>query len=132
MIGLLQKFRAALAKNRRSPKLQTFYSRGNLEESGRWGEASRTPASSLRDTTFNKGWLQTILVTSLGVTVFIAGIRDLRWLQPWELRVYDQTLRSAAGGSATLSRPQKASVDKRAACRETSPYFISYNYSSRY
>ncbi len=101
MIGLLQKFRAALAKNRRSSKLQATHFRGNLEQAGIFGEASRI-ASSVRDTASNKSWLQTILITSLGVTVFIAGIRELKWLQPWELRVYDQMLRS---------RPIKASVD---------------------
>ncbi|MBW4569489.1 MAG: CHASE2 domain-containing protein [Tolypothrix carrinoi HA7290-LM1] len=90
MIGFLEKFRTALAKNRRDSKLE--------ETSG----DSLTPLFSVRDTAPNKGWLQTILIASVGVTVFIAGIRDLRWLQPWELRVYDQMLRS---------RPQKASVD---------------------
>jgi CHASE2 domain-containing sensor protein/tRNA A-37 threonylcarbamoyl transferase component Bud32 len=97
MIRLLEKFRAALVKNRRdSNKLQVPDFPGNLEETGVFREAS------FRDTVPNKSWLQTILIASVGVTVFIAGIRELRWLQPWELRVYDQMLRS---------RPQKASVD---------------------
>ena len=47
-----------------------------------------------RETSKNKSWLQIILVTSVGVTVFIWGIRELKWLQPWELRVYDEMLRS--------------------------------------
>jgi CHASE2 domain-containing sensor protein/tRNA A-37 threonylcarbamoyl transferase component Bud32 len=97
MIRLLEKFRAALGKIRRSSKLQVTDSPINLEETGIFREAS------FRDTVPNKGWLQTILIASVGVTVFIAGIRDLRWLQPWELRVYDQMLRS---------RPEKAS-DRR-------------------
>ncbi|MBW4611539.1 MAG: CHASE2 domain-containing protein [Hassallia sp. WJT32-NPBG1] len=104
MIRLLEKFRTALVKNRRSSKLQVTDSPINLEETGIFREAS------FRDTVPNKNWLQTILIASVGVTVFIAGIRELRWLQPWELRVYDQMLRSAAGGSATRSRPEKASV----------------------
>ncbi|QHG19983.1 CHASE2 domain-containing serine/threonine-protein kinase [Nostoc sp. ATCC 53789] len=47
-----------------------------------------------RETSKNKSWLQIILFTSVGVTVFIWGIRELKWLQPWELRVYDEMLRS--------------------------------------
>ncbi|MEH1964176.1 MAG: CHASE2 domain-containing serine/threonine-protein kinase [Nostoc sp.] len=47
-----------------------------------------------RKTDKSKSWLQTILVTSVGVTAFIWGVRELKWLQPWELRVYDQMLRS--------------------------------------
>lgn len=47
-----------------------------------------------RETSFSKSWLQIILVTSVGVTALIWGVRELKWLQPWELRVYDQMLRS--------------------------------------
>nr|WP_230966101.1 CHASE2 domain-containing serine/threonine-protein kinase [Nostoc sp. NZL] len=47
-----------------------------------------------RETSKSKSWLQIILVTSVGVTAFIWGVRELKWLQPWELRVYDQMLRS--------------------------------------
>ncbi|MEH2166987.1 MAG: CHASE2 domain-containing serine/threonine-protein kinase [Nostoc sp.] len=47
-----------------------------------------------RETSKSKSWLQVIFVTSIGVTAFIWGVRELRWLQPWELRVYDQMLRS--------------------------------------
>ncbi|MCW5317104.1 CHASE2 domain-containing protein [Nostoc sp. KVJ3] len=47
-----------------------------------------------RETSKSKSWLQIILVTSVGVTAFIWGIRELKWLEPWELRVYDQMLRS--------------------------------------
>ncbi|MBN3963441.1 CHASE2 domain-containing serine/threonine-protein kinase [Nostoc sp. NMS8] len=47
-----------------------------------------------RETSKSKSWLQIIFVTSLGVTAFIWGVRQLKWLQPWELRVYDQMLRS--------------------------------------
>jgi CHASE2 domain-containing sensor protein/predicted Ser/Thr protein kinase len=47
-----------------------------------------------RETSKSKSWLKIIFVTSVGVTAFIWGIRELKWLQPWELRVYDQMLRS--------------------------------------
>ncbi|MEH2357263.1 CHASE2 domain-containing protein [Nostoc sp.] len=47
-----------------------------------------------RVTSKSKSWLQIIFVTSVGVTAFIWGVRELKWLQPWELRVYDQMLRS--------------------------------------
>ncbi|AVH64957.1 CHASE2 domain-containing protein [Nostoc sp. 'Peltigera membranacea cyanobiont' N6] len=47
-----------------------------------------------RETSKAKSWSQVILFTSVGVTAFIWGIRELKWLQPWELRVYDQMLRS--------------------------------------
>lgn len=44
-----------------------------------------------QDTT-TKNWLQTILVTSVGVTMLILGVRHLKWLQAWELSAYDQML----------------------------------------
>ncbi|WP_322743962.1 CHASE2 domain-containing protein [Nostoc edaphicum] len=47
-----------------------------------------------RETSKSKSWLQIIFVTSVGVTAFIWGVREIKWLQPWELRVYDQMLRS--------------------------------------
>ncbi|MBD2516214.1 CHASE2 domain-containing protein [Nostoc sp. FACHB-973] len=47
-----------------------------------------------RKTSFSNNWLQIILVSSVGVTALIWGVRELKWLQPWELRVYDQMLRS--------------------------------------
>jgi CHASE2 domain-containing sensor protein/predicted Ser/Thr protein kinase len=47
-----------------------------------------------RETSKSKSWLQIIFVTSIGVTAFIWGVRELKWLQPWELRVYDWMLRS--------------------------------------
>lgn len=49
---------------------------------------------SYRDTTFNSNWWQIILVTSLGVTALVWGARELKWLQFWELKAYDQMLRS--------------------------------------
>ena len=47
-----------------------------------------------RETSKSKSWLQIIFFISIGVTAFIWGVRELKWLQPWELRVYDQMLRS--------------------------------------
>ncbi|MEH2084832.1 MAG: CHASE2 domain-containing serine/threonine-protein kinase [Nostoc sp.] len=47
-----------------------------------------------RETSKSKSWIKVICVTSVGVTAFIWGVRELKWLQPWELRVYDQMLRS--------------------------------------
>jgi len=49
---------------------------------------------SYRDTAVNKNWWQIILVTSLGVTALVWGVRELKWLQSWELKAYDQMLRS--------------------------------------
>jgi CHASE2 domain-containing sensor protein/predicted Ser/Thr protein kinase len=42
--------------------------------------------------THKHGWLRTVLVTSVGVTAFILGIRELKLLQSWELKTYDQML----------------------------------------
>jgi CHASE2 domain-containing sensor protein/tRNA A-37 threonylcarbamoyl transferase component Bud32 len=39
-------------------------------------------------------WLSTILLTSLGVTALVWGMRELKWLQSWELTAYDMMLRS--------------------------------------
>ncbi|MHC5742877.1 MAG: CHASE2 domain-containing protein [Nostoc sp.] len=60
-------------------------------------EKLRVPFVKVQDsrvTSKSKSWLQIIFVTSVGVTAFIWGVRELQWLQPWELRVYDQMLRS--------------------------------------
>ncbi|GAX34251.1 CHASE2 domain-containing serine/threonine-protein kinase [Nodularia sp. NIES-3585] len=63
--GILEKLRAAFAKDK-----------------------------TYRDTSAHKHWLQVILFTSLGVTALVWGVRELKWLQPWELKAYDQMLRS--------------------------------------
>ncbi|BAZ33336.1 serine/threonine protein kinase with Chase2 sensor [Cylindrospermum sp. NIES-4074] len=47
-----------------------------------------------RETAPGNNWLQIILVASVGVTAMVWGGRELKWLQPWELRIYDQMLRS--------------------------------------
>jgi CHASE2 domain-containing sensor protein/tRNA A-37 threonylcarbamoyl transferase component Bud32 len=40
-----------------------------------------------------KSWLIAILVASLGVSAVTLGVRELKWLQSWELNAYDQMLR---------------------------------------
>ncbi|AKG24427.1 serine/threonine protein kinase [Calothrix sp. 336/3] len=50
------------------------------------------PKTPPQDNT-GKGWLRTLIVTSLSVSTLIIGIRQMQWLQSWELSVYDQMLR---------------------------------------
>ncbi len=52
-----------------------------------WGKQRRK-----KDTT-TKDWLQIVMITSLGVTAVVLGVRELNWLQSWELSAYDQMLR---------------------------------------
>ena len=61
-----------------------------------------TRDNSVRDST-PTSWWRTIIATSLGVTVLVLGVRQLGWLQRWELRAYDQM---------TLLRPSEP-PDKR-------------------
>ncbi|MEM7197296.1 MAG: CHASE2 domain-containing protein, partial [Pseudomonadota bacterium] len=61
-----------------------------------------TRDNSIQDST-STTWWRTIFVTSLGVTVLVLGARELKWLQRWELRAYDQMM---------LSRPWEPQ-DKR-------------------
>ncbi len=46
---------------------------------------------SVQDST-PTSWWRIIFVTSLGITVFGLGLRQLGWLQRWELRAYDQMM----------------------------------------
>jgi CHASE2 domain-containing sensor protein len=39
-------------------------------------------------------WLQIVFFSSLGVTALVWGVRELKWLQSGELKVYDQMVRS--------------------------------------
>ncbi|MEA5594641.1 CHASE2 domain-containing serine/threonine-protein kinase [Rivularia sp. UHCC 0363] len=79
---LLHNFRAAFLNNqpgtlshRNETKLtQADNTRNSIQDS--------TPTS----------WLRTIFVTSLGVTVLVLLARELKWLQRWELRAYDQMM----------------------------------------
>ncbi|MEH2298385.1 MAG: CHASE2 domain-containing protein [Nostoc sp.] len=50
-------------------------------------------AASIQKLINNRG-LRTLFVTSLAATCLVWGVRELKWLQPWELIVYDQMLRS--------------------------------------
>ncbi|MDZ7962206.1 MAG: CHASE2 domain-containing serine/threonine-protein kinase [Aulosira sp. DedQUE10] len=56
--------------------------------------AAFTKDKITRDTSPNKRWLQIVLFSSVGVTALVWGVRELKWLQSWELKVYDQMLRS--------------------------------------
>ncbi|BAY25146.1 serine/threonine protein kinase with Chase2 sensor [Calothrix sp. NIES-2100] len=47
-----------------------------------------------RETSSTEKWLQILLVSSVGVTALVWGVRELKWLESWELKVYDQMLRS--------------------------------------
>ncbi|MBW4565310.1 MAG: CHASE2 domain-containing protein [Mojavia pulchra JT2-VF2] len=61
-----------------------------------------------RDTSSNKRWLQITLTTSVGVTALVWGVRELKLLQSWELKVYDQMLRSPLALRSAQSRPVQA------------------------
>jgi CHASE2 domain-containing sensor protein/predicted Ser/Thr protein kinase len=87
IIGLLQKFRVNLFKDKLPVKLRT------KEATLRTSKKDSSP----------KGWLAMIFLTSVGVSTALLGVRELKWLQPWELNVYDQMMRS---------RPKEA-PDKR-------------------
>jgi len=63
--GILQKLRTALAQDK-----------------------------NYRDNFPNIRWWQMVMLTSVGVTTLVWGIRELQWLQTWELKAYDQMLRS--------------------------------------
>ncbi|MBD2438682.1 CHASE2 domain-containing protein [Nostoc sp. FACHB-110] len=63
--GILQKLRTALAQDQNS---RDFF--GNIR------------------------WWQMVMLTSVGVTAVVWGMRELRFLQSWELKAYDQLLRS--------------------------------------
>jgi len=57
-------------------------------------QAAFTQDKITRDTSPSKRWLQIVLFSSVGVTALVWGVRELKWLQSWELKVYDQMLRS--------------------------------------
>ncbi len=67
---------------------------------GTLSQSDETLAPQLADSTRDNfiqdstptSWWRTILVTSLSVTVLVLGARKLGWLQPWELRAYDQMM----------------------------------------
>ncbi|MBW4633638.1 MAG: CHASE2 domain-containing protein [Iphinoe sp. HA4291-MV1] len=103
MTGLLQKLRASRAKDRGR---LTVRASSSVQASNRYGDTlvERKPEEldltdapkqehSFGQNNAPKGWLRTLLVTSLGVTALVLGVRELQWLQSWELRAYDQMLR---------------------------------------
>jgi CHASE2 domain-containing sensor protein len=47
-----------------------------------------------RDSPATNKWVQIVIASSIGVTAIVLGVRELKWLQSWELKVYDQMLRS--------------------------------------
>lgn len=53
-----------------------------------------TKYKSERKTSRYNEWLPMILVSTVGVTALVWGVRELKWLQSWELKAYDQMLRS--------------------------------------
>ncbi|MBE9005007.1 CHASE2 domain-containing protein [Fortiea sp. LEGE XX443] len=53
-----------------------------------------TQNQDYRDTSAKIHWWRMVVVTSVGVTALVWGMRELKWLQPWELKAYDQMLRS--------------------------------------
>ncbi|MEO0842577.1 MAG: CHASE2 domain-containing serine/threonine-protein kinase [Cyanobacteria bacterium J06643_5] len=81
---LLDNFRAVFLKN----KPGTLSLEGDTQAPL---VAEDTPDNSMQDST-PTSWWRTIVVTSLGVTVVILGVRGLGWLQRWELRAYDHMM----------------------------------------
>ncbi|MCC5639467.1 CHASE2 domain-containing serine/threonine-protein kinase [Nostoc sp. CHAB 5844] len=53
-----------------------------------------TQNQDYRDTFAKIHWWRMVVVTSVGVTALVWGMRELKWLQSLELKVYDQMLRS--------------------------------------
>lgn len=101
MTGLLQKLRASWAKDGGRLIFRAFSS---VQASNRYRDTLVECKPEELDLTeapqeFSSGgknapngWLRTLLVTSLGVTAIVLGIRELKWLQPWELKAYDHML----------------------------------------
>jgi CHASE2 domain-containing sensor protein/predicted Ser/Thr protein kinase len=100
--GLLQKLRASWAKD--GGRL-TFRASPSVQHLNRYCDTLFKPKPENLDLTeapqepspgennARHGWLQTVIVTSLGVTALILGVRELKWLQSWELKAYDEMLR---------------------------------------
>jgi CHASE2 domain-containing sensor protein/tRNA A-37 threonylcarbamoyl transferase component Bud32 len=80
MTGIIQKLRAALVKYQ-TPNFSPLDSN------------SPTDFQNLKNTP--KNLLLTVLVSSLGVTALVAGVRSWGLLQPIELMVYDRMMRSS-------------------------------------
>ncbi|MGH2412967.1 MAG: CHASE2 domain-containing protein, partial [Brasilonema sp.] len=99
--GLLEKLRASWAKD--GGRL-TFRASSFMQASNRYRDTlvERKPKDlslteapqedSSAGNNASKNWLRTVFVTSLSVTALVLGSREVKWLQPWELRAYDQML----------------------------------------
>ena len=81
---LLDNFRAAFLNNRPGTLSERDDTQAPLAAEG-------TRDNSIQDST-PTSWWRTIFVTSLGVTVLVLGVRQLGWLQRWELRAYDHMI----------------------------------------
>jgi CHASE2 domain-containing sensor protein/predicted Ser/Thr protein kinase len=79
MTGIIQKLRAVLVK----------YQTPNLS---RLDSNSPVDSQNLKNTP--KNLLLTVLISSVGVTALVAGVRSVGLLQPIELMVYDRMMRS--------------------------------------
>ncbi len=90
MNGLFQKLRTVLAI-RNSPGQIIASSKGDRLEPRFTQPLVGKDSGGIGDNK-SKSWLLTILFSSLGVTAFIWGVRELKWLQSWELKAYDQML----------------------------------------
>lgn len=65
-----------------------------------------SPNASTRSLPYDRSvleWLRLITIGSAGVAILVSGIRELKWLEQWELNTYDQML---------LLRPSEP-IDKR-------------------
>ncbi|WP_202048605.1 CHASE2 domain-containing serine/threonine-protein kinase [Tolypothrix bouteillei] len=105
MTGLFEKLRATLAKDwvrltrRTSPFLlqsQNRHSDTFVDRKTQDFALTEAPLEVIRDdrrnnTPFN--WLLPILISSVGVTSLLMGVRELKLLQSVELKAYDQMLR---------------------------------------
>ncbi|MEC4813022.1 MAG: CHASE2 domain-containing serine/threonine-protein kinase [Scytonema sp. PMC 1069.18] len=103
MTGLLQKLRSTLVKDgvrlpfgsTPSPLRAPNRDRDMLVERKpqELAEAPRESNSGRNTPPHKHGWLRTVLVTSMGATALILGAWELKMLQSWELKAYDQMLR---------------------------------------
>ncbi|MBW4669945.1 MAG: CHASE2 domain-containing protein [Cyanomargarita calcarea GSE-NOS-MK-12-04C] len=92
MNGLFQKLRTVLAI-RKSPGQIIADGKGTRLQPRFNQPLVGSDSAGIADNK-SKSWLLSILLSSLGVTTFIWGVRELKWLQSWELKAYDQMLLS--------------------------------------
>lgn len=76
---------ASMEQRRRGKNLNTVHS-----------DITVLPSNSISPLRHNRSameWLGLVTVSSAGITALILGIRELQWLEQWELNTYDQVLR---------------------------------------